>query len=224
MTDGTDGTLKSYHNYSFVESQRRLIVNGMRMLSEYWLAYTSSFGRASLFPLLLSNEQNYYFSPKNIENGTYYNQLNTDAQFSKHLRSSIFLDSFQRYVDELIDANRYAKKIGYLPPLSLLDDYIDNLLKSLSSIESAIFFSTPCEIVLRKDDTRLLRYYYYHKAHQDGKQEQEQQPEEDLGSNGKLKYKTPLLMVYAPINRYHILDLTPDRSIVNHIIVTNTTN
>jgi poly(3-hydroxyalkanoate) synthetase len=31
-------------------------------------------------------------------------------------------------------------------------------------------------------------------------------------------------MVYAPINRYHILDLTPDRSIVNHIIVANNTN
>jgi hypothetical protein len=81
------------------------------------------------------------YIPKNIENGTYYNQLiyhyddwlkYTDAQFSKHLRSSIFLDSFQRYVDELIDANRYAKKIGYLPPLSLLDDYIDNLLKTVS--------------------------------------------------------------------------------------------
>jgi hypothetical protein len=111
----TDGTLKLYHNYSFVDAQRRLIVNGMQMLSEYWLAYTSSFGRASLFPLLLSNEQKYYFSPKNIENNTYYNKLiyhyddwlkYTDAQFSKHLGSSIFLDSFQRYVDELIDANR----------------------------------------------------------------------------------------------------------------------
>jgi poly(3-hydroxyalkanoate) synthetase len=67
-----------------------------------------------------------------------------------------------------------------------------------------------------------LRYYYYHKAYQDkekdGKQEQEPQPEENLGSNGKLKYKTPLLMVYAPINRYHILDLTPDRSIVNQFL------
>lgn len=227
----TDGTQKLYHNYSFVDTQRRLIVNGMRMLSEYWLAYTSSFGRASLFPLLLSNEQNYYFSPKNIENDTYYNQLiyhyagwlkYTDAQFTKHLRSNIFLESFQRYVDELIDANRYVKKIGYLSPLSLLDDCIDNLLKTLSSIESAIFFSTPHEIVHRKDDTRLLRYYYYHKAHKDkekdGKQEQELQPEEDLDSDGKLEYKTPLLMVYAPINRYHILDLTPDRSIVNQFV------
>ena len=25
-------------------------------------------------------------------------------------------------------------------------------------------------------------------------------------------------MVYAPINRYHILDLTPDRSIVNQFV------
>jgi hypothetical protein len=69
----TDGTQKLHHDYSFVDAHRRLIVNGMRMLSEY----TSSFGRALLFPLLLSNELNYYFSPKNIGNDSYYNQLLT---------------------------------------------------------------------------------------------------------------------------------------------------
>jgi hypothetical protein len=44
--------------------------------------------------------------------------------------------------------------MGYFSALSLLDDYIDASLKSLSSIsESSIFVSTPYEIVQKKDDT-----------------------------------------------------------------------
>src|SRR5581483_6461469 len=72
--------------------------------------------------------------------------------------------------------------------------------------DSPIFSSTKYEIVLKKQDTRLLRYHYY-------PEQAYSQPRREYR-----KYRIPLLMVYAPINRYHILDLAPERSIVNQFV------
>jgi polyhydroxyalkanoate synthase len=199
----TDNNLEGPY-WQYTDTLKKLIVSGTQMLSEYQIAYTLSF---SGMLLLLSNGDRYYLTSKNMEKDAYNDWLKyTDAQFSEHLQSSKFLDSLQKYQEAIIDANTYAKKMGYFPALSLLDDYIDNSLKTLSSeSESSIFLSTPYEVMQKNDDTRLLRY-------------QEEYKRQTFTSKRKFKYKTPLLMVYAPINRYHILDLTPDRSIVNQFV------
>ena len=216
--------------YPFVETQKKLIVNGSQMLYQYWLAYTLSF-RRTLSSFLLPNDDRYFFTLKNTGNEVYCRMLHeyynnwlkyTDALFSERLRSDEFLGSLREYQDGVIDTSRHAKKMGYFSALSLFDDYIDASLKGLSSVfESSIFVSTPYEIVQKKDDTRLLRYYNYdtqeEKEEIQKAGEKQQQLKQTLTSKRKLKYKTPLLMVYAPINRYHILDLTPEMSIVNPI-------
>lgn len=163
-------------------------------------------------------------------NNNYYNDWirYTDAQFSEQLRSDKFLDSLRKYVESVIVINRYTKKKADYSALSLFDDYVDNTLNNiLSSVsDSSIFLSTYYEVVQKKDDTRLLRYYKSQEQQQRQQQEREreehQQQQQLLNQaypqEGKYKYKTPLLMIYAPINRYHILDLTPDRSIVNQFV------
>ena len=103
----------------------------------------------------------------------------------QHLRSDEFLNSFQKYLDGIIDINTYAKRMGYFPALSLLDDYIDNSLKSLSTAsKSSIFLSKPYEIIQENDDTRLLRYYYYQA--EKGKQEEEQEDDKKSSNQNKL--------------------------------------
>jgi polyhydroxyalkanoate synthase subunit PhaC len=217
--------------YPFVETQKKLIVNGSQMLYQYWLAYTLSF-RRTLSSFLLPNDDRYFFNLKNTGNEVYFRRLHeyynnwlkyTDALFSERLRSDEFLASLRKYQDGVIDASRHAKKMGYFSALSLLDDYIDTSLKRLSSVsESSIFISTPYEIVQKREDTRLLRYYNYYtqeeKEEEQKEEEKQLQLKQTLTSKRKLKYKTPLLMVYAPINRYHILDLIPERSIVNQFV------
>lgn len=151
----------------YVDALKKLIVSGTQMLSEYQIAYTLSFSRMLILPLLLTKGNRYYLTSKNREKDAYYYQYNdwlkfTDAQFSECLQSGKFLDSLQKYQEGIIDANTYAKKMGYFPALSLLDDYIDNSLKTLSSVsESSIFLSTPYEVMQKNDDTRLLRYHTY---------------------------------------------------------------
>ena len=219
--------------YPFVEAQKKLIVNGSQMLYQYWLAYALTF-RRTLSSYLLPNDDRFSFTLKNTGNEVYcrrpheyYNDWlkYTDALFSDRLRSDEFLGSLRKYQGGVIDISRHAKKMCYFSALSLLDDYIDASLKGLSSIsESSIFVSTPYEIVQKRDDTRLLRYYNYdtqeEKEEIQKEGEKQQQLKQTLTSKRKLKYKTPLLMVYAPINRYHILDLTPEMSIVNQFVST----
>ena len=137
----------------YADTLKKLIVSGTQMLSEYQIAYTLSFSRMLLLPLLLTKGDRYYFTSKNREKDAYYYQYNdwlkfTDAQFSECLQSGRFLDSLQKYQEGIIDANTYAKKMGYFPALSLLDDFIDNSLKTMSSVsESSIFLSTPYEVI-----------------------------------------------------------------------------
>lgn len=203
--------------YSYLDELKKLTVDGTLMLSEYWLAYNLLFTRAPILLSLLGNDGEYSALKNKHEHvSNFYNEWirYTDAQFSRRLNSDKFLDSFRVYLEAVKDVNRYAKKNAYCSALSLFDAYIDNfLINILSAIaDSPIFSSTNYEIVLKKQDTRLLRYHYY--------QEQLGEPEQAYPQTRckYRKYRIPLLMVYAPINRYHILDLAPHRSIVNQFV------
>jgi polyhydroxyalkanoate synthase len=211
----TDSNLTIHHSYSsFVDALKQLIVNGTQMLSEYWLAYTFSFNRVLLSSSLLANNDMYYKFNRGEYDRHHYNDWirYTDVQLHTRLSSDRFLDSLRKYVEAIVVIN---KNVHY-SALSLFDDYIDNTLNNiLSSVsESPIFLSTNYEVVQKKDDTRLLRYY----QPQEQQRQQQEQEEQQQERKYKYKYNTPLLMVYAPINRYHILDLTPDRSIVNQFV------
>ncbi len=59
---------------------------------------------------------------------------------------------------------------------------------------------TPYEVIHRMDDVRLLHYY-------------------NTRRNGAgVKYRVPLVIVYAPVNSYHIMDIRRGTSIVEHFV------
>ena len=78
---------------------------------------------------------------------------------------------------------------------SLLDKYNAEVMRGFLEIQE-----TPHEVVYRMDDVRLLHYY-------------------QVGNNGAaIKYSTPLVIVYAPVNSYHIMDIRKGRSIIEHFV------
>ncbi|MFL6522205.1 MAG: alpha/beta fold hydrolase [Nitrososphaera sp.] len=78
---------------------------------------------------------------------------------------------------------------------SLLDKYNAEIMRGFLEMQE-----TPHEIVFRMDDVRLLHYYQL----------------ENYGA--AIKYSTPLVIVYAPVNSYHIMDIRRGRSIVEHFV------
>ena len=125
----------------------------------------------------------------------YYDWLRTtDKDFSEQLRSEQFINILNEYVENCIDLHAAMRRMGY--PVFMINDFIEQYLRASMVFSNAPskLYETPHEIVRKKDDTRLLRYH------------------------SSSKYKTPLLIVYAPINRYHIMDMNADRSIVNNFV------
>ncbi|MEM2759612.1 MAG: alpha/beta fold hydrolase [Nitrososphaerales archaeon] len=114
----------------------------------------------------------------------------TDIEFDKQLRTERFIKTLNEYVENSIELHKAMERMGY--PVSLINDLIDQYLRGIMVFSNIPVrpYHTAHEIVRRKDDTRLLRY------------------------KSSSKYKTPLLIVYAPVNRYHIMDLNDERSIV----------
>lgn len=117
-----------------------------------------------------------------------------DKEFDNNLRSKQFIDTLNEYVESCIDLHNAMKRMGY--PVSMINDLTDQYLRAnmvLSNIPHKLY-ETPHEVVREKDDTRLLRYHL------------------------SPRYKTPLLIVYAPINRYHIMDLSAEKSIAKRLV------
>ena len=84
----------------------------------------------------------------------------------------------------------------------LLDEFNKNVsrFQNLSDIAEGDYEnkrgSTPYEVIYQKNRFRILHYLSDHPK----------------------RFKTPLLIVYALINRYYILDLTADKSFVRYLM------
>lgn len=117
-----------------------------------------------------------------------------DGELDKHLRSEEFIKTLNEYVENCIALYGAMERSGY--PVAIIHELIDSYLRAMMLFSNVPVkpFATPHHIAHSKDDTRLLRYH------------------------SSPQYKIPLLIVYAPINRYHIMDLNEDRSIVKRFI------
>jgi len=152
------------------EPMQRFMASSMDLFSEYCLIYASAFDK-----FLKSNQGDYTDNYNWANNFNYYyyyydNWLKiTDFESNKHLRSKRFLDSFQEYIESMIDLNASMKAIGCCYPIfSLIDNFIDNYyLNAVFSNPAIQFHQTPHEVVQEKDGIRLLRYhhYYYYPHH-----------------------------------------------------------
>jgi polyhydroxyalkanoate synthase len=150
--------------------------------------------------LSFTNPVSFYDSLLNISN----------FEFSKQLRSYNSLQHFKDHINSIINLESSIRQtFPYNFPLfSFTDNFIDNNLKFLEPIVS--LDETPYEVVRQEDATRLLYYY--------DTQNSSKFLSSKLPSEGHSTESIPLFMVYAPINRYHILDLSSQRSIVRKFV------
>ena len=126
-----------------------------------------------------------------------------DKEFDKELKSMSFTSLLSKYIDSIVDLHSLYKRTGF--PMDYLDwlfsSYIQNMmsLATLSALKESELSSH--DIIYLKGKTRLLHY------HDIDEKEGEQE-----------KISKPLLIIYAPINRFHIMDLNPKRSVVRNLL------
>ena len=121
----------------------------------------------------------------------------SNLESNRYLKSDTFLDSFNEYMKSVIKLHSMTRTVSYPVTAmgSLLDKYNAEVIRAVLEMQE-----TPHEVVYRIDDVRLLHYF-------------------DLWHNGSaVKYGTPLVIVYAPVNSYHIMDIRRGRSIVEHFV------
>ena len=139
----------------------------------------------------------------NIE--AFYNAwLNTmDKEFDKELKSIPFMSSLSKYIDSVIDLHSLYRRTGF--PVDYVDWMFNSYIQNTMSLATSSILKesklSPHDIIYLKGNTRLLHYH--------GIREKEEEDKE----NSK-----PLLIIYAPINRFHIMDLNPKRSVVRNLL------
>ena len=126
---------------------------------------------------------------------------NMDREFDEKLRSDGFINLLSKYVNSSLDLFNSLYN-GYLYPQLIYHDLVDFYLKYVYSqyiSYSKELNSSDHKIVFHKDNIKLLHYI------------NNNQPTRGSGNN-------ILLVIYAPINRYHILDLNPSKSVVRTLL------
>jgi polyhydroxyalkanoate synthase len=126
---------------------------------------------------------------------------NVDEELEAELKSEHFTSLLSRYTQLLLEQRSFFRKTGY--PIEYLDGLFDwyvrsHLVFSLIPKESHL---APFDVVYRKGKTKLLHYRRY--------------------GQETLAKKHPLLIIYAPINTFHILDLNSKRSVVRDLLASN---
>lgn len=127
---------------------------------------------------------------------------NVDEELEAELKSEHFTSLLSRYTRLLLEQRSIFRKAGY--PVDYLDRLFDwyvrsHLVFSLIPKESHL---APYDVVYRKGKARLLHYRAF-------------------GQEAPTAKKQPLLIIYAPINTFHILDLNPRRSVVRDLLTSD---
>jgi polyhydroxyalkanoate synthase subunit PhaC len=130
-----------------------------------------------------------------------------DKEFDKELKSISFMSSLSNYIDSIIDLHSLYRRAGF--PVDYIDwmlkSYIQNIMSLATSSILKEYQLSPHDIIYLKGKTRLLHYH--------GIKEKEGEGEGEENNSNK-----PLLIIYAPINRFHIMDLNPKRSVVRNLL------
>jgi polyhydroxyalkanoate synthase subunit PhaC len=134
---------------------------------------------------------------------------NMDREFEEKLRSDNFINLLVRYVNSSLDFYNEMYQ-EYKGSQTNYHDFIDLYLKYFYS--PSISYSKELnlsnhEIIFQKNNIQLLHYI--------NNNNQQRKGSENSNDNNIL------LVIYAPINRFHILDLNPSKSIVRTLLNNN---
>lgn len=124
---------------------------------------------------------------------------NVDERLEVELKSEHFASVLSRYTQLLLELRSFFRKAGY--PVDYLDQLFEwyvrsHLVFSLIPKESHL---SQFDVIYRKGKTRLIHY-------------------RGFGQEDPSAKRQPLLIIYAPINTFHILDLNPNRSVVKNLL------
>ncbi len=123
-----------------------------------------------------------------------------DEELDAELKSTHFISILSRYMQLLLELRSLFRNAGYpVDYLDLLFDWYVRIYLAFSHVQKESRLA-PFDVVYRKGKTRLLHYL--------------EQGREVSGE----RQKQPLLIIYAPINTFHILDLNPKRSVVRDLL------
>jgi polyhydroxyalkanoate synthase subunit PhaC len=133
---------------------------------------------------------------------TFYNEWLrlSDRNLDDELKSRSFTSLLAEFVNVLVELRTILRKAGY--PVYYFDWLFDSFVRNImvfASIEKD-FDLTPFDTMSVRGKTRLLHYKNINKHTQDQ------------------EHAHPLLMIYAPINRFHIMDISQERSVVKGLL------
>ncbi len=122
---------------------------------------------------------------------------NLDRTYEKELKSKRFTSILSNYVDSLIDFRKSCRKFGI--PVNEIDQFTYDIRKHVFGFPSAKEIendpnSTPSEVIYSKKKIELIHY---------------------LNENSNA---VPVILVYAQINRFNIMDLMPEKSVVQNLM------
>src|SRR5919108_270126 len=124
-----------------------------------------------------------------------------DKEFDKELKSASFTSLLSKYIHSFIDLHSLYRRTGF--PVDYLDWVFNSYIQIMMSLATSSILKesklSPHDVIHLKGKTRLLHYH--------GIKEKEGE-----------KNAKPLLIIYAPINRFHVMDLNPKRSIIRNLL------
>ncbi len=175
--------------YNFYET----LVDHSRLLSS---SVRLNFEYYSMYldSLKMTIEKNESFDQK-----LFYESLanNLDNNLNRELRTKRFTSILSEYMNSLIDYRETLEKSNI--PIPCYDEVLYQIKKFIFHLSSATDIersttAAPSEVVLKKGKIELLHYLT------------------------DKQNTIPIILVYAPINRFNLMDLQPDRSIVKNLI------
>lgn len=184
----------------FLSNQNQAYIDSIKLYSFYNSVYVKGF-----YDTLI--EEKY----KIFDNSLYEIWLKkTDNEFDKILRTENFTSLLSKVFNSFMNLFFTYRKMGYhIESLNRLVDFSIEQIASLAFLATDNYpYHTSHNIVYTRQKTKLLHYFNNSKSRID---KTVQQDEISLS-------KIPILIVYAPINRYHILDLTQNSSVVRKLL------
>ncbi len=148
---------------------------------------------------------------ENIFLKTWYQ--NVEREFDKKLRSDTFVNLLDKYVNSSLELFDDIYNNGFINPQLIYHDFFDFYLKYFYSPFISISKELKLadhKIILQKNSTKLL-HYINNNTHQQTKGSEN-------NNNNNNNNNNILLIIYAPINRFHILDLNPSKSVVRTLL------
>jgi len=181
----------------------------LRYCSTYVKAFEQSLNSSNKYGNEIRHFKNVHLLKPHQYEEFYQNWLQySDKELNELLTSDEFKTLLSQYINSNIDIHRSLKNVGY--PLYFFDSIFDYYIRNtylISSIQKD-FELSPFDIEYINNNIRLIHYHSKKNNDIDIKNNE----------NEKKRDKTSLLIIYAPINRFHIMDINPNKSVVKSLL------